>query len=214
MLAASFSSAGSAFAGAGAAVADEGCERSTRILAFAARNAANSFDAAVSCSVSFVISADAAPAAAAPPALALAFAARASRSARHVLLGASGSAAGFVANSFARSLLTGGATAERGASVSADAAAVVAVADAVDSLLSVLAGVTQPVEASSSTAEKIARGVREVMRATEQQHPLHGKPYLAAAPAPPCVHLTQLHRTAISAISLSTISRVSCLLLA
>ncbi len=179
MLAASFSSAGSAFAGAGtaaAAGADEDCERSTRILAFAARKDANSFDAAVSCSVNLATSAD--DALAAPPAPALAFAARASRSARHVLLGASGSAAGFVANSFARSLLVGAAAA-RGASASAEAADDVVVADVVNSLLSVLAGVTQPVEASSSTAEKIARGVREVMRATEQQHPPLGKPYLA-----------------------------------
>ncbi len=166
-LAASFSSAGSTFAGAGAADAaaagaDPDCARSTRIFAFAARNVANSFDAAVSCSVSFATSAEALAAVAEPPAPALA--ALASRSARHVLFGASGSAAGFVANSFARSLLAG-ATAARGASVSAEAPVVVAVDD--DSLFSDVAGVTQPVAASSSAAEKIERGVREVMPATE-----------------------------------------------
>lgn len=177
MLAASFSSAGSTFAGAGAADAaaaggDPDCARSTRIFAFAARNVANSFDAAVSCSVSFATSAEAL-AVAEPPAPALA--ARASRSARHVLFGASGSVAGFAASSFARSLLAV-ATAARGASASVDAPVVVAV-DA-DSLFSEVAVVTQPVEASSRTVDKIASEVRVIMPATEQQRPFHGKPYL------------------------------------
>lgn len=210
MLAASFSSAGSTFVATGvdtAAVVVAGWVRSARNFAFAARNIANSFDAAVNCSVNFAASLEPAPrgspvAALPPPVLPLTLAARASRSARHVLFGPSAAVVAVVADSFARSALRISVVARDAFDSDVVAAVTVSELAAAASLFSVGA-VMHPGIANSTATDKKETVARGVMASTEQEPLPDGKSYLR-------LHFVATFAGTDIHISIVSLRRVQC----
>ena len=163
----SFSSAGST--GNAAETALAGCARSARSFAFAARRVANSFAVSPSCCANFAASLELASRLSPGPLVALpelpALAARASRSARHVLRGTSADGVATAAISLTRPVLAASVAARGAGAASGAATAVTAVElddEASASLLSVGA-VAQPANASTKLTDNTGGSARRVM---------------------------------------------------